>query len=36
MKGTMLVTRPKHDDTTYYLFHWAQEIIQLAKKKIAI
>jgi|SRR3989338_4344480 len=33
MRGTMLVTRPRHDDTTYYLFHWAQEIIQLAKKK---
>lgn len=33
MNGTLLVTRPKHDDTTYYLFHWAQEIIKFAKEK---
>jgi hypothetical protein len=33
MSGTLLVTRPKHDDTTHYLFHWAQEIIRFAKQK---
>ena len=33
MSGTLLVTRPKHDDTTHYLFYWAQEIINLAKGK---
>lgn len=33
MSGTLLVTRPKHDDTTHYLFHWAQEIIKFAKEK---
>ncbi len=33
MSGTLLVTRPKHDDTTHYLFHWAQEIVRFAKQK---
>lgn len=33
MSGMLLVIRPKHDDTTHYLFHWAQEIINLAKEK---
>lgn len=33
MNGTLLVTRPKYDDTTYYLFYWAGEIIKLAKQK---
>jgi len=33
MSGTLLVTRPKYDDTTHYLFYWAQEIINLAREK---
>jgi len=33
MNGTLLVTRPKHDDTTHYLFYWAQKIIEIAKEK---
>lgn len=33
MSGILLVTRPKHDDTTHYLFHWAEEIIKIARKK---
>lgn len=33
MNETLLVTRPKHDDTTHYLFHWAQKVIDLAKEK---
>jgi len=33
MKGAVLITRPKHDDTTHYLFYWAQEIIKVAKEK---
>ncbi|SRR3989339_334425 len=33
MSGTLLVTRPKYDDTTHYLFYWAQEVIDFAKEK---
>lgn len=29
----ILVTRPKYEVTTHYLFHWAQVIVDLAKKK---
>ncbi len=29
----LLVTRPQHDITTHYISSWAQEIIDLAKKK---
>jgi len=33
MNKKLLVTRPKHDITTHYLFHWSEEIIKLAKNK---
>lgn len=33
MRGVFLITRPKYDETTHYLFYWSQEIIELAKKK---
>lgn len=33
MNKSMLVTRPKHDITTYYFFHWSEEIMKLAKSK---
>lgn len=33
MNKRLLVTRPRHDITTHYLFHWANKIIELAKKK---
>jgi len=33
MSKIFLITRPKHDDITYYLFNWSKEIIELAKKK---
>lgn len=33
MNRKLLVTRPKHDITTHYLFHWAGRIIELAKEK---
>jgi len=29
----ILVTRPEHDDTTYYLSHWSKKILDFAKKK---
>ena len=33
MSKALLVTRPRHDVTTYYLYHWTAEIIKEAKKK---
>ncbi len=33
MNKILLVTRPKYDDTTYYLFHWTKKVIKLADKK---
>ena len=30
---SIIVTRPEHDPTTYYLSQWAKQIIELAKKK---
>lgn len=33
MNKTLLITRPKHDPIVYYLFYWAQKIIDLANKK---
>jgi len=29
----VLFTRPNHDDTTHYLYHWSAETIEFAKKK---
>jgi hypothetical protein len=31
--SSILITRPEHDDTTYYLSHWSKEIIALADQK---
>jgi len=33
MNKIFLVIRPKHDDTTHYLFNWSKNPIGLAKKK---
>jgi hypothetical protein len=33
MNNTYLITRPEHDDTTYYLSNWSKETIELANKK---
>lgn len=33
VKNKILVTRPKHDNTTYYLFNWSEEVIKLAEDK---
>ncbi|KPJ56299.1 hypothetical protein AMJ49_05230 [Parcubacteria bacterium DG_74_2] len=33
MSRILLITRPKYDETTHYLFNWSQEIIELARKK---
>ncbi|MEK7540812.1 MAG: hypothetical protein AAB529_01035 [Patescibacteria group bacterium] len=33
MVKTLLITRPKHDITTRYLFYWSHELIDLAKEK---
>ena len=33
MMKTLLITRPKHDITTHYLFYWSHELIDLAKEK---
>lgn len=33
MNKIFLIIRPRHDETTHYLFHWARRVIQLAKKK---
>jgi len=29
----LLITRPNHDDATYYLYHWSQEIIKMAEER---
>lgn len=34
MNKIFLITRPKYDATTHYLFNWAQEIVDLATKKL--
>lgn len=31
--NSLLLTRPDHDYTTHYLFHWSIEFIELAEKK---
>ena len=33
MNKTLLITRPKHDVTVHYLFHWSKKIIEQAEKK---
>jgi hypothetical protein len=33
MSNTLLVTRPRHDETTNYLFYFAKEVIKKAEKK---
>ena len=33
MNKILLITRPKHDITVHYLFHWAKQVIELAKSK---
>ena len=33
MNKSLLAIRPKDDITTHYLFHWAGQIVNLAKKK---
>ncbi len=33
MNRILLITRPRHDVTTHYLFYWAKELIELAVKK---
>lgn len=30
---TLLITRPRHDPATNYLYYWSESVIQLAKKK---
>ena len=33
MSSTYLITRPEHDDTTYYLSNWSKETIKLAEER---
>lgn len=33
MNRILLITRPRYDETTHYLFSWSQEVIELARKK---
>ncbi|MBU2472695.1 hypothetical protein KKE74_01535 [Patescibacteria group bacterium] len=33
MNKIFLITRPKHDETTHYLFYWSKKVIELAKRK---
>lgn len=33
MNKIFLATRPKYEPTTHYLFHWSQELMELAKSK---
>jgi len=33
MGGTLLITRPEHDEPTYYLSKWSEQIIDKAKNK---
>lgn len=34
MNKTILVTRPNHDSTTDYLYHWSKPVIDVANKKM--
>ena len=33
MNRIFLITRPKYDETTHYLFYWSEKAIELAKRK---
>ena len=33
MKRALLITRPKYDDTTHYLFYWAGKVKETAEEK---
>lgn len=33
MNNVILITRPRHDEPTNYLYYWAQRVIQTAEKK---
>ena len=33
MSKILFITRPRHDDTTHYLFHWSKKIIDFAGSK---
>lgn len=33
MNDVLLITRPRHDETTNYLYYWAEQVIKEAKKK---
>jgi hypothetical protein len=33
MNKTILITRPNHDSTTDYLYHWSKPVIDVANKK---
>lgn len=33
MNKIFLITRPKHDPITHYLFYWSTKVIKLAKEK---
>ena len=33
MNRIFLITRPKHDETTHYLFYWGSEVLKIAEKK---
>lgn len=33
MNKTLLITRPKHDATVHYLFHWSKKVIEEAEEK---
>lgn len=33
MNKTILITRPEHDDTTYYLSNWSKKFLNIAKQK---
>ncbi len=32
-KKPILITRPDHDSTVHYLFHWAESVVEEAKKR---
>lgn len=33
MNKIFLITRPRYDETTHYLFYWSKKIVELAKRK---
>lgn len=33
MRKLFLITRPRYDPTTHYLFHWSQKVIDFARKR---